>query len=363
MQVRQLKLVNFRNYKNLSVTFSPRYNLIYGNNGMGKTNLIEAIFVLALTKSFRGSLDKVLIMNGEKSLTIEGVISSLINSNYQITISNEGKKVKINGNNVKKLSDYISKITVILFSSLDLRMIKDTPSVRRKNLNIDISSMDNSYLKLLSNYNKLLKQRNIYLKSMNINSNTDVDYFEVVTDKLIDIGLKINTYRNDFISQINEYIGNIYKNITEEEGLHIEYHSSYNNLSKEEIKKNYKKVLQRDIILGKTEIGIHHDDLIFKLNKFNLKDYGSEGQQKNAIISYKLSEIEFYKKKNNDEPILILDDLFSELDNQKINNLLNILDKNIQTFITTTNIDIVDEKIKKQSMKIVVDNGTIKEES
>lgn len=362
MQVRQLKLVNFRNYKNLSITFSPKYNLIYGNNGMGKTNLIEAIFVLALTKSFRGSLDKVLIMDGEKSLTIDGVISKDINTNYQIKISTEGKKVKINDNNIKKLSDYISKITVILFSSLDLRMIKDTPSIRRKSLNIDISSMDNYYLKLLSNYNKLLKQRNIYLKSMNINSNTDNDYLEVVTDKLIDVGLKINTYRQEFINQINEYIGNIYENITEEKGLHIEYNSSFNNLSKEEIKKNYKKVLQRDIILGKTQNGVHHDDLIFKLNEFNLKDYGSEGQQKNAIISYKLSEIEFYKKKNNDEPILILDDLFSELDNQKINNLLNILDGNIQTFITTTNIDIVDEKIKNQSMKIIVENGTIKEE-
>lgn len=362
MQVRQLKLVNFRNYKNLEVTFSPRYNLIYGNNGMGKTNLIEAIFVLALTKSFRGSLDKVLIMNDEKSLTIEGVISSLINTNYQITISNEGKKVKINDNNVKKLSDYISRITVILFSSLDLRMIKDTPSVRRKSLNMDISSMDNCYLKLLSNYNKLLKQRNIYLKSMNINSNTDNDYLEVVTDKLIDIGLEINKYRTDFINKINENISNIYKKITCEKGLCIEYISSFTNNTKEELKNNFKKVFQRDIILGKTQIGIHHDDLNFKLNGFNLRDYGSEGQQKNAIISYKLAEIEFFKEKNNDEPILILDDLFSELDNEKINNLLNILDENIQTFITTTNIDIVDKKIKEQSKKIVVENGKIKEE-
>lgn len=362
MQVRQLKLVNFRNYKNLTITFSPRYNLIYGNNGMGKTNLIEAIFVLALTKSFRGSLDKVLIMNDEKSLTIEGVISSLVNTNYQITISNEGKKVKINENNVKKLSDYISKITVILFSSLDLRMIKDTPSVRRKSLNMDISSMDNCYLKLLSNYNKLLKQRNIYLKSLNINSNTDNDYLEVITDKLIDVGLKINNYRANFINKINEQISSIYEKITLEKGLCIEYQSSFTNNTKEEIKNSYRKVFQRDIILGKTQIGIHHDDLIFNLNGFNLKDYGSEGQQKNAIISYKLSEIEFYKQKNKDEPILILDDLFSELDNEKINNLLNILDENIQTFITTTNIDVVDKKIKEQSKKIVVENGKIKEE-
>lgn len=362
MQIRQLKLVNFRNYKNLTIKFSPKYNLIYGNNGMGKTNLIEAIFVLALTKSFRGSLDKILIMNDEKSLTIEGVVNSLIDTNYQITISNEGKKVKINDNNVKKLSDYISKITIILFSSLDLKMIKDTPSVRRKSLNMDISSMDNCYLKLLSNYNKLLKQRNIYLKSMNINSNTDNDYLEIITDKLIDIGLKINDYRADFIKKINEMIGNIYEKITKENGLVIDYQSQFNNLSKEEIQKNYKKIFQRDLILGKTQIGIHHDDLVFNLNGFNLRDYGSEGQQKNAIISYKLAEIEFFKQKNNEVPILILDDLFSELDNEKINNLLNILDENIQTFITTTNIDIVDKKIIEQSKKIVVTNGKIEEE-
>lgn len=362
MQVRQLKLVNFRNYKNLSITFSPRYNLIYGNNGMGKTNLIEAIFVLALTKSFRGSLDKVLIMNNENSLNIEGIIKSTINSNYKITISKEGKKVKINDNNIRKLSDYISKITVILFNSLDLKMIKDTPSVRRKSLNIDISSMDNYYLKLLSNYNKLLKQRNIFLKSLYINSNTDTTYLDIITDKIITIGIEINNYRADFITKINNYIGSIYEKITEEQGLSLEYHSSLNNKSKEELQQIYKKNLQRDIVLGKTEVGIHHDDLVFKLNGQDLKDYGSEGQQKNAIISYKLSEIEFYKEKNDDDPILILDDLFSELDNQKINNLLKILDKNVQTFITTTNIDIVDEKIKKESKKIYVYNGTIKEE-
>ena len=199
MQIHQLKIVNFRNYDKLQVVFSHKCNLIFGNNVIGKTNLVEAIYVLALTKSFRGTLDKVLIKNGKESTKIEASIKNNIINNYQLMISNDGKKVKINNNNISKLSDYISKISVILFNPDDLRFIKDTPSIRRKNLNVDISQLNNIYLKLLNNYNKLLKQRNLYLKSMNINSNTDSDYLDVITDKLIEIGIKIYQYIKEFI--------------------------------------------------------------------------------------------------------------------------------------------------------------------
>ena len=327
---------------------------------MGKTNLVEAIYVLALTKSFRGTLDKVLIKNGKESKKIEASIKNNIINNYQLMISNDGKKVKINNNNISKLSDYISKISVILFNPDDLRFIKDTPSIRRKNLNVDISQLNNIYLKLLNNYNKLLKQRNLYLKSMNINSNTDSDYLDVITDKLIEIGIKIYQYRKEFIDELNMKIRDIYKKITGEDGLIIKYISNFDS-EKEKIISNYKKSLQRDIILGKTQIGVHHDDIIFIKNDNSLKDYGSEGQQKNAIISYKLAEIELFKAKNGEYPILILDDLFSELDNEKINNILNLLGEDIQTFITTTDISKVDKRILEMSKKICIQDGKLEE--
>ena len=360
MQIHQLKIVNFRNYDKLQVVFSPQCNLIFGNNGMGKTNLVEAIYVLALTKSFRGTLDKVLIKNGKESTKIEASIKNNIINNYQLMISNDGKKVKINNNNISKLSDYISKISVILFNPDDLRFIKDTPSIRRKNLNVDISQLNNIYLKLLNNYNKLLKQRNLYLKSMNINSNTDSDYLDVITDKLIEIGIKIYQYRKEFIDELNMKIRDIYKKITGEDGLIIKYISNFDSET-EKIISNYKKSLQRDIILGKTQIGVHHDDIIFIKNDNSLKDYGSEGQQKNAIISYKLAEIELFKSKNGEYPILILDDLFSELDNEKINNILNLLGEDIQTFITTTDISKVDKRILEMSKKICIQDGKLEE--
>lgn len=363
MQIRQLKLLNFRNYKTGNISFSSYYNLIYGNNGMGKTNLIEAIYVLSLTKSFRGSVDKVLIMNDCDSAKIEGTIKKLIDTNYQIVISADGKKVKINNNKISKLSEYISNISVIFFNPDDLKIIKDTPSIRRKNLNVDISQLNINYLKLLNTYNKILKQRNMYLKTMNINANCDSDYLDILTDKLIKTGFNIYNYRKEFINKINDLIGNIYEKITQEEGLQILYNSNFNSLSEKKIKELYKKNLQRDIIFGKTQIGIHHDDIIFKKNDYNLKDYGSEGQQKNAIISYKLAEIEVFKKQKKDCPILILDDLFSELDKSKINNLLNLLDKNIQTFITTTDISIIDKNIIEKSKLIKIENGSIREVS
>ena len=362
MQIRKLKMINFRNYSNTSIEFSDHYNLIYGKNGMGKTNLIEAIYVLALTKSFRGTVDKVVVMDNAVSAKIEGKVNATISSTYQIIISNDGKKVKIDSNNIPKLSDYISKISVILFNPDDLRIIKDTPSIRRKNLNVDISQLNNVYLKLLNTYNKYLKQRNLYLKSMNINANTDTDYLDVLTEKIIDIGLKIYNYRQEFIEKLNTKLGAIYLQITGEKGVSIKYVSDYVGLDKKDILSLYKKNLQRDIILGKTNLGIHHDDILFLKGEKNMKDYGSEGQQKNCIISYKLAEIEIFKEKKEDYPILILDDLFSELDNEKINNILSLLDKQVQTFITTTDISQVDKAILDNSKIIKVDKGFLREE-
>ena len=349
MQITYLKLLNFRNYERLEIEFSKNTNLIYGQNGMGKTNLVEAIYVLSLTKSFRGSNDKILIYNNKNLTKITGLITDDINHDYQLIISNQGKKAKIDNNVVKRLSDYISRINVILFNPDDLKFIKESPLVRRTSINIDISSLDNDYLILLSNYNRVLKQRNVYLKTMYINRTKSSTYLDVLTNKLIDYGIKIYDKRVEYINSINNHLGKLYKNISGEGNLLLKYNSSFSNLKMKDIVNKYKSNLEKDMLFGTTQFGIHHDDLVFYLDDKKIKDFGSEGQQKNAIISYKLSQILIYKELKNKLPILILDDLFSELDGEKINNILNILDNNIQTFITTTDIDKVSNNIKNKS--------------
>lgn len=361
MQIRDLKLINFRNYNSLNLNFNNHLNIIIGNNGMGKTNLIEAIYVLALTKSFRTNVDNLLIKQGQTSAKIEANISSYITDCYTLILNNEGKKVKINDNKAKRLSDYISKINVILFSPNDLRIIKDTPSVRRKMLNIEISQLNNLYLKYLQDYNQTMKQRNSYLKTMAINGNASKDYLDILTNKLIDIGLFIYKKRKEFIDRINSNIEDLYFKITNMRKLKINYESDYNDMTKEMLIKIYDKSLDRDISFGKTHVGIHHDDIVFCLNDNNLKDYGSEGQQKNAIISMKLAEINIFYDIKKSYPILMLDDLFSELDVNKINNIIKLLDKNIQTFITTTELNKVNQEFLKDCKVFNLKEDTIEE--
>jgi len=361
MQITNLKLQNFRNYNTQEISFS-KYNIIYGKNGMGKTNLIEAIYVLALTKTFRSNNEKIVIQEDKDITKINGTIQDDIKNNFEVIINKTGKKVKINNNIYKKISDYISNIKVILFNPNDLQIIKESPSIRRKLLNVSISQYNNRYLKILSNYNKILKQRNSYLKTMYINGNSSKEYLDILTSKLVELGLEIHEYRNNYIENINSKINIFYKKISNIDGINIEYISDYNDLSKEKLIKKYKDSLDKDMILGMTKLGVHHDDLLFKLNNKELKEYGSEGQQKNAIISFKLSEIEVFKEKINKIPILILDDLFSELDEEKINNILKIIDNDVQTFITTTEIDKVNKKILENSKIFHITESGIKEE-
>ena len=361
MKIHHLKLLNFRNYEKMEVSFSPKYNIIFGNNGSGKTNLVESIYVLALTKSFRGTVDKILLMNSKDVCRIEGEVSDKYTNKYKLILKDGGKKVKINNTKVEKLSDYISQISVVLFNPDDLRFIKDSPTIRRKAINLEISQINNSYLKNLNMYNKLLKQRNSYLKTTNINANSSSEFLTILTNKLVDYGEKIYESRRKYINLLNQKIGELYNSICGIQDLKLEYSSDYKDFDREKIIKKYQDNLNRDIILGKTTIGVHHDDIKFKLEGYNIKDYGSEGQQKNAIIAYKLTELEIFYQVRGNYPILILDDLFSELDRFKINNILNLINDDIQTFITTTEIDKINDNVLSNSKLFEVVDGEVRE--
>lgn len=359
MHIKNLKLHNFRNYDDISINFSSKSNIIIGNNGSGKTNIVEAIYVLGLTKSFRGTTESVLIKNDKNETIIEGDIYNDLTKKYTVSFSNKEKKVKINNKVVDKISNYISNINIILFNPDDLKVIKLSPNLRRKMLNIDISQLNNKYLINLSIYNKLLKQRNSYLKTLYLNNYASKEYLDILTNKLIELGQSIYLERKLFLEKINSKISKIYKNICKDGILEVFYYSIYND-SLEKVKKKYKDNLNKDLMFGKTEIGIHHDDIIFKLDGNLLKDYGSEGQQKNAILAFKLSEIDIFKEIKKNNPILILDDLFSELDNEKINNIMKYLNNDIQKFITVTDLDYVNKKFINESNVFEVKNGYIK---
>jgi len=361
MKINSLKIVNFRNYEKITLEFNNSLNIIYGNNGVGKTNLVEAIYALALTKSFRTNNDKNLIKKGELSTKIEGVVDTNTTNNYQVILNKEGKKVKIDNDIVSKISEYISNINIILLEPEEQMIFNDAPSQRRKMLNIDISQLKQDYIIYLNNYNKILKQRNFYLKELYINGNASKDYLNILTKKLIEYGLKIYDMRLYFINKINEYISKCYQDIFETGELEIKYVSDYKKRNIDELFEMYEKNYNKEIILGKTSLGIHHDDVIFLLDKQNISEWGSNGQRKNAIFAFKLAEIEVFKEERGDYPILILDDLFSALDNIKIKNIVKLLDNNIQTFITTTELERIDNKLLSNASLFNVTYGDIKE--
>lgn len=363
MKIESLNITNFRNYDKLYLEFSNNLNILYGLNGSGKTNLVEAIYLLALTKSFRISNDKVLIKKGEEKTIVKGEINKNNDtSTYKLTLDKIGKKVEINATKIDKLSDYVSKINIILFNPSNTNIISASPSERRKLLNIEISGLYKEYLIILSNYNRILKQRNFYLRQLYINGNASKDYLDILTKKLIEYGLIINKYRQEFCEKINKYIGLIYKNIFGSGELRVRYTSTYNKKNEEEIIEIYQKYYEKEIAVGKTLLGVHHDDLVFLLDGNNLKEWGSEGQRKNSIISFKLSELNVVFEIKKYYPILILDDLFSELDREKIHNIFTMLNNEVQTFITTTEIDNINKNLLEKSKIFHVKNGKIEEE-
>ena len=363
MKIESINLVNFRNYEKLNIEFDNFINIFYGKNGSGKTNLIEAIYLLSLTKSFRISNDKFLIRKGNMKTKVRGNIRKNGDlSEYTVEISNDGKSVEIDNNKVEKISDYVSRINIILFNPVDTRLIDDAPVERRKLLNIEISQLYKEYLIVLANYNKILKQRNFYLRSMYVNGNNDTNYLDILTKKLIEYGCLIAKYRKEFIENINKYITDIYASIFKSGELKIKYVSSYKNKTGAELLKNYQKNYQKEMEIGKTLIGVHHDDITFVIDNNNLKEWGNEEQRNNAIISFKLAEINVIRDLKKYYPILILDDLFSELDKEKITNILKLLNNEVQTFITTTEINKIDKRVIKDAKKFKVDNGTVKEE-
>lgn len=363
MKINNISMYNFRNYSELSIDFNDGMNIFIGNNGEGKTNILESIYVLAITKSHRAYIDKTLINNSKNIMKLSGKISTNNGSKLlELLMNNKGKRVSINKIIYKKISDYISNLVVILFSPDDLDIIKGSPGVRRRYINIEIGQLDNRYLNYLNEYNYLLKMRNDYLKSVTIDS-VDLNYISALNSQLCDKAIMIYKYRFEFIDNLNTIIDNIFSDLSSGK-LFVKY---VNNIDVQNYNDDIKKVLlrklndnlRREIFSGSTMYGPHRDDIEFYLNDKNVREYGSQGQQRLSILSMKFAEVELFKEKKGEYPILLLDDIFSELDILKKNSIIKYLNKDIQVFITSTDINDIDKGILVNSSIYNIKDGNI----
>lgn len=360
MFLRKIELKNFRNYDNLELKFNKNINIFIGDNAQGKTNILESIYVLAVTKSHRTSKDLFLLKENSLFTKIIGEVEDDTKKQYEVLINKEGKRVSINNNPLKKVSNYLSKINAIMFCPDDLEIIKGSPLNRRSFFNVEISVFNNDYVRYLSDYNKLLKTRNEYLKE---NDKFNKEYFDILTDKLIDLNIKIYLERKKFVEKINKYIVDIYKNISGKDNIKVYYDSFIDDDKEENLKRQlqdkFDRLINNELFNKITLLGIHKDDFSIYIDNVKINNYGSQGQHRLAILCLKLAEIEIYRKEYNKKPILLLDDIFSELDKNKKENIINYIENDLQVFITSTDLDNIDKKIVENADIFIVKKGNV----
>lgn len=366
MILKKIELINFRNYEKLSVRFYKGINIIYGDNAQGKTNLLESIYVLGITKSHRSFIDNNLIMNSKNFSSISGIINKgSLDINLKIIIENNKKVLNIDNSIIKRISDYISNMNIIIFYPDDLELLKGSPQIRRKYFNLELSQLYSNYYIVLNEYNKLLKIRNECLKKMANKIYVDKNYFDILTSYLVDKAIILMKMRGKYVEKINNYSPKIFKDIMELDNFNLKYNPSINIIFdnednyKENIIKFFNDKLYYDVKMCSTSYGPHKDDYEFLLDNVNLKNYGSQGQQRIAVLCLKLSEIEIFKKYKETTPILLLDDVFSELSDDKKNNLLKYISKDIQTIITTTELNNLDKRLIKKSKLFKIESGKL----
>lgn len=352
--ISSLRLNNFRGYKDKMIEFSPEINILYGDNAVGKTSILEAVAYLGLSKSFRGAKDKEILKFGEEYFFVKGSFIEKDNKKSEVIISFKEKDKKIKKNNYiyQKISDYIGYFNVVSFEPSDLNLIKGGPSERRRFLDVNISQYDTEYLISIVKYNKILKKRNDFLKSIEELNEKSNQYLDAIDELLASEAIKLIKTRESFIISINEYIEKVSKSIsTNNEVVSIVYNKSENV---ENFVNNLKRKRKYDFICKSTSLGPHRDDLTIKINSCEAEKYASQGQIRTAVIALKLGLASFLKE-SNAKQIVLLDDVFSELDHNRQCELLNSLKGKTQVFITTTSITNITQDILAKSKLIKVE--------
>lgn len=337
MIIKSIELQNFRNYEDLNISFDEGTNIFYGDNAQGKTNILEAAYLSGTTKSHKCSKDKEMIRFGEQEAHIRTVVVKK-DKEYQIDMhlkNNRSKGIAINKVPIKKASELFGILNMVFFSPEDLNIIKNGPAERRRFLDSELCQLDKIYLSDLTTYNKILNQRNKLLKDMVYRPDLK-DTLPVWDMQLVETGRKIIRRRKQFVDELNEIVHDIHYRISgEKEDLLLQYEPSIEDIFFED---ELSRVKERDMRQCMTSVGPHRDDLLFSIGEVDIRKFGSQGQQRTSALSLKLSEIELVKRSIHDTPVLLLDDVLSELDSNRQNYLLNSI-HDTQTLITCTGLD------------------------
>ncbi len=345
MIIKSLELADFRNYENLKLDFSSGTNILYGDNAQGKTNILEAIYVCATTKSHKGSKDKEIIRFGKEEAHIRTILERDM-AEYRVDMhlrKNKSKGIALDGQKIKRASDLIGRLNIVFFSPEDLGIIKNGPSERRRFMDMELCQLDQIYLNSLSKYNKLVIERNKVLKDLFDHPENSV-LLDVQDKQLCEYGSVIIKAREKFIRELNEIISPIHEKLTGNKELLSVYYEP--NVGVNEFESKIRQSRKKDTYAKQTTVGPHKDDFSFIIKKpseaeidgIDIRKYGSQGQQRTASLSLKLSEIEIVKRFKKENPVLLLDDVLSELDSNRQNYLLNTIG-DIQTIITCTGLD------------------------
>lgn len=335
MIIRTVRLKNFRNYSSADVELSDGINLITGDNAQGKTNFLEALVYLSLTRSHRVNDEKKLIMEGQNMADISCLFyDNDIKKDIEAVIYSKGKTLMIHHQIIKKASMFVGLLNTVLFSPDDLTIFHDSPGKRRKIMNQEIGKISSRYLNSLNHYQSLLKERNFLLKQERINETL----LDTLDEEMSRDESFIITMRNEFIDMINSKLENYYHllSIDDDTKLYAEYECAYDDL--EHIRESHQAARERDILYRTTTIGIHREDMIFKMNRESVTEYASQGQKRMAVLSFKLSLLHYIENKTGKKPVLLLDDVLSELDDTRQRRLMNIVEGPYQCIITATGI-------------------------
>ncbi|MCB6556638.1 DNA replication/repair protein RecF [Erysipelatoclostridium ramosum] len=361
MKVNSLCLDNFRNYNHFFIEFDRDINILIGSNGQGKTNLIEAIYLLSVGKSFKTHINKQMIMFDCEFAKVKGEVTSNNKlRSLEMILGSDFKRAKIDDQDIYKISEYVGLLNVVVFVPDDLYLIKGNPNNRRRFIDLELSKISPIYVFNLSKYNNLLKERNKYLKILNQKNRDGDEYLEVLDEQMARLQVELIKKRIDFIKNLNQKVTSIYNLIAknDNEKISLRYRCFLKQeLTYENILALYKKNHQRDIRYMQSHLGIHKDDLKIFMNGNAADLFASQGQQRTIVLSLKIALIELIKDEIGEYPVLLLDDVLSELDEARKNMLLDILNQKIQTFITTTSIDGINHQIVEKAKKIYIKGG------
>ncbi|WP_395350832.1 DNA replication/repair protein RecF [Levilactobacillus parabrevis] len=368
MYLQELQLQHFRNYPSADLKLGPGINVLLGENAQGKTNLLEAIYVLALTRSHRTANGHDLVNWEAKTAKVSGRVVKAVGSvPLELTFSRQGKRAKVNHLEQARLSQYIGQLNVILFAPEDLAIVKGAPTVRRRFMDMEFGQMNPRYLYNLSQYRTLLKQRNRYLKDLQHKQNRDLLFLSVLSDQLAAYGAEIIAQRLRMLHKLEHWAQAIHAEISqqkEELTFHYATQVPEDQLTDPDticaaLTQLYKDHQDKELYRGTTLVGPHRDDLHFRVNGKNVQTFGSQGQQRTTALSVKLAEIDLMKEETGEYPVLLLDDVLSELDDARQTHLLKAIQDKVQTFITTTSLSGITRQLIKDPTIFHVANGTV----